>query len=279
MAASKRRLWFHLDELLPIAEHAMACHHHPPTGAQAAAAGPGGPALILTHTDDGHLATSNGHPRWYDATRTVHAAQARTWRRTGPHRPRGAGRLAGQDTGYLPLLRHASDGAPPVIDLLRAGRHLHRQWATIEHPDPATSGRLLTYQHVDVPEHRDDLVPDGARWTPTLVTLPGRGPGGPYPAWTPHGYTTDDGDLIARFDRHTATRMVTDLATVDRSATMPGEYPVLQFDRDVLVLLDEHDNPHGPPVLTETDRYHPDPDGLYSVGAYLLPWTATGDTA
>ena len=132
MAVSNRRLWFHLDEVLPLAEHAMACRHHPPTGAQAAALGPNGPALVITHTSDGDLLTSNGHPRWYDATGNVHAAQARSWRQPGTGR-RGSPFHADRPTAYLPL-HHTADGtrlapasdtaADRITYLDHANRHL-----------------------------------------------------------------------------------------------------------------------------------------------------------
>ena len=95
--------------------------------------------------------------------------------------------------------------------------------------------------------------------------------GGQYPALVADGYTVRGDDVLARFDRRTVEEMATDLAVVNL-ASMPGELAVLRFDGDVLVVLVEHDDG----VQTrerEIDRVYPDPDGHYSVGAYLWPWT------
>jgi hypothetical protein len=59
------RLWFRPEEILPLAEHAMACRSHPFTGAQAAAVAPDGPALIVQHTTGSQVVRSNGFPIWY----------------------------------------------------------------------------------------------------------------------------------------------------------------------------------------------------------------------
>jgi hypothetical protein len=272
MPTPTKRLWFRLDDVLPLAEHAMACRHHPPTGSQAGALSPDGPALIITHTPTSDLMTSNGFPRWYGPNGGAHAAHAQLWRQPATGR-RGTPMRADRPTAHLPL-HHTRDGEPPLIDMLRAGRHLDRHWVTIDsHP----TGQLLSHTQVDVRDHRDELVPAHTRWTATTVTLPDTG-FGPFQALVADGYTTAEGDLIARFDRRTAAEMAAYLDAVDRAATMPGEYPILRFDGDVLVLLEDDEDTNGRNVPIELDRYHPDAEGRYSVGAYLLPWHTAENT-
>jgi hypothetical protein len=247
----------------------MACRHHPITSAQTTALAPGGPALILTHIADSDMLTSNGFPRWYNLTGQLHAAHAYTWRRPATGR-RGSPTRPDRPTACLPL-HHTGSGEPSAIDLLRAAHHLDRHWVTVDLPP---TGYLLRSADLGVPTHRDELVPTHARWTATTVTLAGDALGH-YPALVADGYATAEGDLICRFDRRTAARMAADLDAIVRAATMPGEHPILRFDGDDLVLLDDDEDPDGEPVLVEVDRYRPDPDGCYSIGAYLLPWTAT----
>jgi len=62
------RLWFHLDDVLPLAAHAMACTRHAVTSAQVLGVAPLRPALIW-HGDDAHdTLASNGLPGWHDHT-------------------------------------------------------------------------------------------------------------------------------------------------------------------------------------------------------------------
>ena len=75
------RLWWSLDEVLPLAEHAMAVPGHQLTGAQVAAWAPTQPALIWTSTPadgltpGGDWLDSNGSPGWFDPDGSIHQAQ------------------------------------------------------------------------------------------------------------------------------------------------------------------------------------------------------------
>ena len=75
----RHRLWFRLEHVLPVAEHALACFEHRLTGAQAQARAASGPALIWTRTPADDQLTSNGVPLWYGPDGTAYAAEALTW--------------------------------------------------------------------------------------------------------------------------------------------------------------------------------------------------------
>src|SRR4051794_7757753 len=110
------RLWFRLDDVLPLAEHAMACLAHRITEAQAAALTPSGPALIWTSTAALNVLTSNGAPPWYGERGPTPAAEAHPWRDTSGRY--GTAWTDGYHTAVLPLTAH--DGsASPTIDQLR----------------------------------------------------------------------------------------------------------------------------------------------------------------
>lgn len=283
------RLWFRLDDVLSLAEHTLDCTEHCFTRAQIAARGPHGPALILTDVGSHAVLTSNGMLGRIDETdigytayggRISHTAHARIWRRAGQVAdlaPRG--RLA-----YLPL-QHTIGAQLPLIDLLRYASWLSQHWISLRHGRAS----LLYSGSVDPSDHRSDLAPAGTRWRRATVHLPACAPLR-YPALIADGYTTADGDVIPRFDRPTVAAMIADFAGVPRAGLLPGEYPVLRFDGDILVLLDETGRTRrtgrtraidaveesAATGLVEVDRCYPDRDGLYGVGAHLWPWQATG---
>jgi hypothetical protein len=123
-------------------------------------------------------------------------------------------------------------------------------------------------------DHRGDIAPADARWTPAAVTAAAVAHG-IYPALVADGYTVRGDDVLARFDRATVEQMAADLAVANVDS-MPGEFAVLRFDGDVLLVLWEHDaglqtRQH------EIDRVYPDPGGYYGAGAYLWPWTPAGN--
>lgn len=80
------RLWFRLEDVLPLAEHAIACPAHGVTAAQALAGAALRPALVWAGTPLLDVLVSNGVPVWYGERATPHAAEAHTWRRTGTGR-------------------------------------------------------------------------------------------------------------------------------------------------------------------------------------------------
>jgi hypothetical protein len=112
---------------------------------------------------------------------------------------------------------------------------------------------------------------------PATVTAPAVGHGW-YPTLIADGYQVGPDDVIARFDRATVEQMALDLIerhADDNPATdaMPGEFAVLGFDGDALVVWWERDD-GCQTWLAEIDRVHPDAQGRYAVGAYLWPWRA-----
>lgn len=256
------RLWFRLEDVLPLAEHALACPSHRLTRAQVAASESNGPALTLTRTGTRGVLRSNGIPAWHTRDGDEQAAVSTSWRPTAA----SSHDKATEDL-YLPL-GQAHHGQRRLIDVLRAARDLHRPWLAVapEH------GTTLDVTHVQDLDRREDIAPAGARWRPVMVTsrqVADRS----YPALVADGYTTDAGGLICRFEPATARLLAAETVGPWRLGTMPGEYPLLRFDGDTVVLLEERDTGDDT-VLDVDDRCYPDRDGYYSIGAYRWSWHA-----
>ncbi|MBM0255849.1 hypothetical protein [Micromonospora sp. 4G55] len=258
------RLWFRIEDVLPLAEHALACPTHRLTRAQLAAGERTGPALTLTHTGTRGVLRSNGVPVWHTAQGDEQRAHSTSW-----HPTAASEQEATQENLYLPL-GQAGPRERRLIDVLRAGRDLERPWLAIE---PGTwPGNTLDASCVQILDRREDIAPPDVRWRPVMVTSP-QVAGRSYPALVADGYTTDAGGLICRFDPATARRMAADLDGPWRRGTMPGEYPLLRLDGDTLVLLEERDT-GADTLLDVDDRCYPDRDGFYSIGAHRWFWHA-----
>lgn len=261
----RHRLWFRLEHVLPLADHALACFTHRLTRAQAQTRTASGPALIWTSTAAGDRLVSNGVPLWYGPDGTTHAAEAFTWR--DPSGRHGNNRPGEYASGYLPL----TDSR--LVDLLHLAQPAGRNWVTVD-IDPADA-HLIGTDRIHTVACRHDLAPAGIRWTPATVTCPDVD-NQPYPALIADGYTTAGGALLARFDTATIGRIRDDLAILhadpDRNSDpMPGEYPTLQWRGTELVVLDEHDT--GEELRWQiSDRVTADDHGLYPLGAYLWHW-------
>lgn len=264
------RLWFRLDDVLPLAEHAMACSRHRITGAEALAMAPTRPALVWTGTPTMDILTSNGVPVWYGERGTDHAAEAYTWRHT-PSGRYGTAYRDGYHTAYLPLDIAANQ--LPAIEVLRDARHSNRNWVTVD-IDPADR-HLIGPGRVAAVTHRDQLLPADVTWVPAHVTSTDVGDE-TYPALVADGYTTDAGLHLPRFDRPTVEQMVADLRDINACDVMPGEYPHLRWAGDVLLLIEERDGADGS-TYREVDQVHPDPDGRYAIGAYGWSWQRVPD--
>lgn len=276
-SAVPTRLWFRCDEVTPLAEHAMACRPHL-TRAQVLAGQRLIPGLQVHHRAGTAVLSSNGTPTWHDPAGAMRHATALTWQHTGRRRHR----IAPARDAFLPLHPgHAEN--PPMIDLIRAARHRRQHWMAIT--VHRVRGHLITADAITFTDHRAEPPPADTIWTPATVTpdLADH----TYPALTARNYRIGK-TPPARFDRPTVERMVTDLQTVwdcpDRNRDpMPGEYPVLRFDGAVLIAYDTHDSyldyaePDAPAGvgLDEIDRYRPDRDGFYPVGAFLWSWHRT----
>ncbi|WP_345638639.1 hypothetical protein [Rugosimonospora acidiphila] len=263
------RLCFRLDEVLPVAEHAIASptwratstHHHPADR---------GPALIWNPTDEQDLLTSNGLPDQHDDDGDLRAAPAWTWR----HVPTGRrGRPhPGDADRFWPLNHHDPDShSRPLIAQLREGAANGGHWLMVD-ADPrdlASPDRFL------VLDHREQIAPPDTQWVHARVTAAAVWYA-TYPALVADGYSVRDGDVIARFALPTVRGMVADLRAIYRSEDrrndpMPGETAALRLDGEVLTVSWSHDDGHTE-QWTEIDRVYPDSDGHYAVGAYLWPW-------
>ena len=256
-----------------MAEHAVACPRHRLTTAEVRAGAPRRPALVWHSTPTGDELVSNGAPAWFDRDGEEHTAWAWTWQHTASGRRHSAAQ-PGYDTAYLPVDTVADRTS--VIELLREARYTGRHWVVLD----LHSGQqhLVTPDAVQLLDHRDQIAPPEAVWVPATVTAAAVA-GGCYPALIADGYAVGMDDVIARFDRVTVERMALDL--IERHADedpatdpMPGEFAVLGFDGDVLVVSWERDDGCHT-WLDEIDRVYPDPQERYAVGAYLWPWRAT----
>ncbi|WP_019030708.1 hypothetical protein [Salinispora arenicola] len=258
------RLWFRVEDALPLAEHALACPTHRLTRAQLMAGEHNTPALALRRRGGEGELRSNGVPVWYTPHGAEQIAHGGSWRRVGAA-PEPDEHL------YLPL-RHPGPDGRRLIDMLRAGRALDRTWIAID--TDVWPGNTLDTIRVELFDHRAEIAPPGARWRPTMVTSP-KVADGTYPALVADGYDAgDDGHLICRFDPRTTRRIAEDLSGPRRAATTPGEYPLLRFDGAALVLLDEVDLVDGAHRAVG-DRCYPDRDGYYSIGAHRWLWHTT----
>lgn len=263
------KLWFRLDDVIPLAEHAMACTTHRLTEAQALTQAPLRPALIWNGTGGRDRLESNGIPGWYTEHGALHTAVASTWQHTATGR-RGTVDPPLYRTAYIPL-GHTED-QPGLAVAIRSARDDQRHWMWID-IDPADAPGHFW---IGFTTHRINLVPAGTAWTSAMVTCDAVA-GASYPALIAAGYTTDTGHLLARFNRTTIEDLIVDVDAIhdnpDRAHDpMPGQYPILRMlDGDVLaVYADYHDGFNT--IAYETDQVHPDDDGRYSVGAYRWPW-------
>jgi hypothetical protein len=270
------RLWFRLDEVLPLAAHATTCPSQRLTQSQVRAGARLRPGLVWTTTDEYDTLTSNGVPVWYDQDGRDHSAVAWTWR----HPATGQRGTPDQPDArrFLPLTGRGH----ALLTLLRRGAAKGGRWLVID-TDPACPRRL------QILDHREEIAPPQAIWVPANVTAPAVGRG-VYPALVADGYTVAGHDVLARFHRTTVEQMIADLDAIHTDANpgtdpMPGEFAVLRLataqgtnhDEDVVVVswqrddgVDEH--------LVEIDRVNPDPDGYYPIGAYLWPWYPQQDS-
>ncbi|MET7949058.1 hypothetical protein [Micromonospora sp. NPDC005324] len=260
------RLWFRIEDVLPLAEHALASPTHRLTAGQIAAGELNGPALSLTRTGERAQIRSNGVPVWYTHDGDEQIAFSASWRRTpaaSPDRER-------VQHLYMPL-GSSTAAERRLIDVLRGARHLERNWLAID--TPVWPGAALNTIHLQSFDYRIDIAPPDARWRPVMVTSR-QVRNHSYPALVADGCSTDARGLICRFDPTTARQMAEDLTGRWRMGSMPGEYPLLRFDGDIAALLEERDTGTGEIVLDLDERCHPDRDGYYSIGAHRWFWTA-----
>ena len=264
--ADASRIWFHLDDVIPLAAHAACTPAHGLTSAQLLARAPLLPALVWRAAADGDRLISNGQPGWFDADGNPHAARGRTW--VDPEHETTA--TAVQETGYLPV-RGLPGSTFHVIDWLQQAASSGAHWLSI---DITRRNPVISPSRLAVSDQRGDLYPPAATWIEASVAcVPATG-NGLYPALVADGYPSNHGGVLARFDRDTTARMVDDLQRA--RARQPGWHAVLRWAGERIEVYTE--NTHGLLGLRRYDVVGPDPDGLYPIGAYLWPWLSVGDS-
>ncbi|TNH21812.1 hypothetical protein FHG89_30625 [Micromonospora orduensis] len=266
------RLWFRLDDVLPLAEHAAAASAHLRTRRQYRAGVPDQAALIWSHDADGDWLSSNGVPRWYDADGVDHRVLAETWSHTATGAT-GNPVPTEDGQGFLPLHTGHLDGRRDLLDLLRYARRHEMHWFGL-HPDPASEATNDRYR---ISRQRGDISPPLATWTPATVTCDLVG-GGAYRAMVATGYTTlSRTAVLCRFPRFAVQRMAAHLDAL-YPGDMPGEHPRLRFDGDEVAVEWEDDDGLGSRWF-EDDRVVPDANRCYAIGAYRWPWTRVASEA
>ena len=123
---SAGRLWFHLDDVIPLAAHAASTPSHGFTSAQLLARAPLMPALMWEATRDGNRLTSNGQPGWFDADGKPHAARGRTW-----VAPQDATATTVDEVGYLPV-RGLPGSTFHLVDWLQQGAAGGAHWLSLD---------------------------------------------------------------------------------------------------------------------------------------------------
>lgn len=265
-AAAASRIWFHLDDVIPLAMHAASTPSHGLTSAQLLARAPLMPALVWEATPDGNRLISNGQPGWFDADGNPHAARGRTW--VDPRYATIAPAL--DEVGYLPV-RGLPGSTFHLVDWLQQAVAGGAHWLSIDinHRRP-----VIGLSGLAVSDQRGDLYPPTATWVEASVAcVPATG-GGLYPALVADGYASSHGGVLARFDRDTAARMVDDLHRA--RAHQPGFHAVLRWAGDRIEIYTE--NTDGLTGLRRYDVVGPDADGRYPIGAYLWPWLPVDDS-
>ncbi|GAB3147151.1 hypothetical protein GCM10027290_29980 [Micromonospora sonneratiae] len=261
-----RRLWWRVEEILPLAEHAAATPQHRKTRQQYRAGWPDVPALIWSREPDGAWLSSNGVPIWYDRDGTEHRARAETWTHTATGAT-GNPTPSDGEHGFLPLRATYLDGHRTLLDLLRFARDHTVHWFGLC-PDPASDE---TNDHYLLSVSRGDVIAPMSTWKTANVTSETVG-GGTYRAMVANGHTTLDGGVLCRFPRGAVRRMADNLKRL-QAGDMPGEHPMLRFDDDVVVVEWEQDRRAGTWIIREMDRVSPDANGCYAIGAYQWRWT------
>jgi hypothetical protein len=252
--------WFRLDDVAPLAAHALGCELHTTTRAEALAGANNGPALIFSSTREAASLRSNGNPAWYDNTGREHVAYATAWW----HAPTGRTshiHLADYVHAFLPLTGQ-------VTHLITTARKTGDSWISI-HLD-ARDQHLISPYAIRTASGRDSVVPAGCRWRPAVVTCAETG-SVDYPAQIPDGYTTTAGHALPRFDRATIARIAADLEQLRAIDAMPGAYPILRLRGDDLTVLEETTY-DGNWTWRQVDRLRPDAGGYFALGAYQWAW-------
>jgi hypothetical protein len=261
------RLWWRVDEVLPLAEHAAATPRHITTPQQTHARFSETAALIWTRDTDGDWLSSNGDPEWYDATGRTHRVRAGTWIHTATG---STGNLAQKHDGQalLPVhLEHLS-GLRTLVELLRFARANEVHWLGVD-PEPGmddVNGRYV------ISHTRSGLIPPDAVWIPATVTSAAVG-GGAFSALVAEGYTSSVGGVVARFSHDEMWQIARHLIDVHDDLDV-SRFPKLRSAGDFVLVERERWNEGGVPITrVEEDRVRRDPDGYYALGAHQWKWS------
>ncbi|MFY1673966.1 hypothetical protein ACN27G_29105 [Plantactinospora sp. WMMB334] len=260
------RLWWRVEEILPLAEHAAGMPRQRKTRQQDDARWPDVPALVWSRDAAGDWLSSNGVPIWYDRDGTEYRVRAETWTHTatgatGNPRPNDDG------DGFLPLHAVHLDGRRHLLDLLRFARDNEVPWLGV-HPDRASNEDNTRYV---ISQSRGDVLPADATWVPATVTCDTVG-GGYYSALVADGYTALDGGLLCRFPRAEAERMAGHLHELSIE-DIPAELPVPSVLGPYVVVLRQEDTGEDSTRWIEEDRIPVDADDHFAIGAYQWRWT------
>jgi hypothetical protein len=257
------RAWFRLPDVHALAEHAAAAPTRAVGIVQRLTGSTGGPGLLWHATDTENNLTSNGFPQWYNRDGSKHTVEPMAWSHVSGRS--GLPTLATPTDGYLSLTRHYRDGRKTLLEKIRRARKAGLHWFAID-PNPDTN---RTDNRFHFSDHHEQVQPVNAHWVPATVSS--EAVAWEYDALVAEEYTVADG-VLARFTRPVVEQMEDHLA-LRAAVSMPGEYPELRFDGNVVVVFWRDTNPDAD--LVQVERYHPDADGMYHVGAHLWTWLAS----
>jgi len=248
------RLWFPLNDVLALAEHAARSGWHRPSPDQRDANVLGTPALVFL-IDRGIAFTSSGQrpdssPPWTSATVWAdgHGPD------TGSRHRRSTATGADDRALYLPLTEPDHTGRALLEDLRADAAHGARWFVLDVDSDHVTFETRLTRE--------DRPSPGAATWIPARVEIAGLL--GPYDAQIADGRTWN-GWAIPRFTAETAARMATDT----QALAVRHAPDVIQIVRLRVEIVSHAGTPR-----EEVETVEADADGLFPIGAYAWTWEA-----
>lgn len=244
------RLWFPLDRMLALADHAAAALRHQATTPEQPQYESPGAAVLIVLLDRGIAFTAR--PQHADdplpwTSDTVHADgydphDATRQPRTGISTP---------DRGLPIPLTEPDTAGRTFPDDLRANAAHGARWLVIDvgHPD-----RISVYTRAT----REGYPHSAATWIAAHVEIPGVL--GPYDAVVADGWTWN-GFAIPRFTPEVAVQIAADSARATRHAP---EDPLIRVQIQIVSHAgtpDEH-----------TDTIDADKEGLFPIGAFAWAW-------
>jgi hypothetical protein len=245
------RLWFPLNDVLALAEHAARSGRHRTSPQQRDAEILPAPALVFL-IDRGIAFTSSGQPPHSSPSWTSIAVFADGFGPgTGSRHRRGAAIGADDRALYLPLAEPGHAGRTLLEDR-RADAANGARWFVLDSDaDHVTFGTHFT---------REDRPAPTATWIPARVEIPDLL--GPYQAQIADGRTWN-GWAIPRFTAETAARIATDTQTL-AARHAPDEIQIVRLRVEIVS--------HAGTPQEEVETITADPDGLFPIGAFAWTW-------